>query len=106
MSLVSKHSETKDEKGGASVIPLNARQESLYFWLRGKIDLDYWAVFTVRRYFSQMRIDTASVCAVTRLVARAQQYAENESAYIVAGMKKLAVEHKADPHESVLPSRG
>lgn len=96
MSLDSKHYETKDEKSGARGISLTPRQEELYFWLRGKIDLDDSAAFTVRRLFSRMRIDTAACCALSRLVGRALRDAENEDAYIVAGMKRLAVEHKAD----------
>ena len=78
------------------MIPLNPQQEELYFWVRDKIDLDDSAAMTVRRFFSRMRIDTASVGAVQRLVTRTLGHAENDSAYIVAGMKNLAEEHKAD----------
>ena len=76
MPLTSKLKQAKDENLAATVISLTPRQEEIYFWLRGKID-------------------PASVGALSRLVNRALRDAENESAFIVAGMKKLAEEHKA-----------
>ena len=92
--------ETKDEKSSAATVALNVGQEGLYFWVRSKIDLDASAALSVRRLFSRMRIDTASVCAVSRLVCRALREAENDSAYIVGGMKRLAVEHRADREQA------
>lgn len=85
----------KSVNPNARVISLTTQQESLYGFVRDKVDLDDSAAFTVRRLFSKMRIDTASTYAVSRLVNRALRDAENISAYVVRGMQNLAVEHKA-----------